>query len=107
MLKEYDNKANLFNGNTTIGAVITNASLNKSEMNKVASMAHNGYGRVIRPSHTMYDGDTIFSLATGKINADVNVVGMLAANVMEMAVVNGVKAANSLHGFISHSDLSK
>jgi L-aminopeptidase/D-esterase-like protein len=105
MVQKFDNKANLFNGNTTIGVVITNASLTKSEINKVASMAHNGYGRVIRPSHTMYDGDTIFSLATGKIPADVNVIGMLAANVMEMAVVNSIKAANSLLGFISYKDL--
>lgn len=105
MLKKYDDKSNLFNGNTTIGAIITNACLTKSEANKVASMAHNGFGRCIRPSHTMFDGDTIFTMATGNVNADVNVVGLLAANAMERAVIKGVNMAESLHGYTSVKEL--
>lgn len=105
MLKNYADKSNLFNGNTTIGAIITNAALTKSEANKISSMAHNGYGRCIRPSHTMFDGDTIFTMATGSIKADVNVVGLLAANVMEKAVLRGVCTTNSLYEYISIQDL--
>jgi L-aminopeptidase/D-esterase-like protein len=105
MIKNYDHMSNVFSGNTTIGAVITNASLTKSEMNKVASMAHNGFGRVIRPSHTMYDGDTIFALSTGKIEADINVVGLLAANVIEQAVINGVKKAESIESYVSYNEI--
>lgn len=104
MIKNYNHKSNVFNGNTTIGAVITNGALTKSQMNKVSSMAHNGYGRVIRPSHTMFDGDTIFALSTGKIEADVNVVGLLAANVIEQAVINGVKKAISFDSYISYTE---
>jgi L-aminopeptidase/D-esterase-like protein len=74
-------------------------------MNKVASMAHNGFGRVIRPSHTMYDGDTIFALSTGKIEADINVVGLLAANVIEQAVINGVKKAESIESYVSYNEI--
>lgn len=105
MLKKYDDKSNLFNGNTTIGVIITNAALTKSEANKVSSMAHNGYGRCIRPSHTMFDGDTIFTMASGNIKADVNVVGLLAANVMEKAILRGVCTSDSLHGYTSIKDL--
>jgi L-aminopeptidase/D-esterase-like protein len=106
MIKNYCHRSNAFNGNTTIGAVITNASLTKAEMNKVASMAHNGFGRVIRPSHTMYDGDTIFALSTSKVEADVNVVGLLAANVIEKAVISGIKKAASIDSYISYSELN-
>ena len=54
---------NMFTGNTTIGTIITNAKLDKTALNKVASMAHNGYGRAIRPVHTMADGDSIYAVS--------------------------------------------
>jgi len=73
----------------------------------VASMAHNGYARTLRPAHSMFDGDTIFSLATGKVEADVNVVGLLAARVMERAVVAAVKKATPLCGLKSWSDMRR
>lgn len=105
MLMQYSGSRNAFNGNTTIGVVATNANLTKSQANKVASMAHNGYARTIRPAHTMYDGDTVFTMATGMMEADVNVVGFLSARVMEQAVIRAVKAASSQYGFLSYSDL--
>ncbi len=94
-----------FTGNTTIGAVITNALLNKAQAGKVASMAHNGYARTIRPSHTMYDGDTIFTLSCGKVDGDVSAVGTLAAKAVEQAVINGVKKAKGAYGLKCSSDL--
>lgn len=87
-----------FAGNTTIGAVITNAVLTKGQATKVASMAHNGYARTIRPAHTLFDGDTIFALGTGQLVADINVVGVLAARAVEQAVVRAVTQAESLAG---------
>ena len=51
--------------NTTIGVVATNATLTSAEVNRVAEMAHDGMARAIRPSHTMFDGDTLFALAIG------------------------------------------
>lgn len=106
MIKNYNLESRVFNGNTTIGTIITNAALSKTEMNKVASMAHNGLGRVIRPIHTMYDGDTIFALSVGKVEADVNVIGLLAANVIEQAVINGVKKAITIDSYISYSEIN-
>lgn len=76
--------------NTTIGIVATNGKFNKTELRKIASMTHNGYARAIRPVHTMMDGDTIFSLATNKVKADLNLVGSLGAKVMARAIANAI-----------------
>lgn len=94
-----------FKGNTTIGIIVTNANFTKAQANKVASMAHNGYGRTMRPAHTMFDGDTIFTMATNKVQADVTVVGMLAAQVMEKAILRGIKSAQGLFEIPSYSDI--
>ena len=51
--------------NTTIGVVATDVRLDKAECTKLAQVAHDGLARAARPSHTMFDGDTIFALATG------------------------------------------
>ncbi|NLJ79052.1 MAG: P1 family peptidase [Tissierellia bacterium] len=102
LLKGHIDGINSFNGNTTIGVIATNASLTKAGANKVASMAHNGCGRTIRPSHTLLDGDTIFTMATGEVKGDVNMVGMLASMVMERAIIDGIESAKSLYGFKSY-----
>jgi L-aminopeptidase/D-esterase-like protein len=81
-------------GNTTIGIVATNAMLDKEGINKVAQMAHDGYALAIRPVHTMYDGDTVFALATQRVTADVTQVGVAAVEVMAQAILNAVRAAN-------------
>lgn len=104
MIQSYADRKNLFSGNTTIGVVATNAALDKAQATKLASMAHNGYARTMRPAHTMVDGDTIFTLSTGSVPADLSVVGLLAARVMERAVVNAVINASSLCGLKSHAD---
>ncbi|MBQ4062321.1 MAG: P1 family peptidase [Christensenellaceae bacterium] len=75
-------------GNTTIGIVATNAKLNKEQANKMASIAHNGYALAIRPVHTMFDGDTVFTLATCEKEADENVLYAAAQTVMRYAIIN-------------------
>jgi L-aminopeptidase/D-esterase-like protein len=84
--------------NTVIGVVATNARLTKEETNKVAQMAHDGLARAVRPAHTMYDGDTLFALATGEVAADVNVVGAFGAEMVAEAIRNGVRTTTSLAG---------
>jgi L-aminopeptidase/D-esterase-like protein len=79
--------------NTVIGVVATNAELTKAQSTKVAQMAQDGLARVIRPAHTMFDGDTIFALATGEEKADVSMVGALAAEAMAEAIVRAVSLA--------------
>jgi L-aminopeptidase/D-esterase-like protein len=84
--------------NTVLGVVATNARLNKVQANKVAQMAHDGVARAVRPAHTMYDGDTIFALATGEIDADVNLIGAYAAEVTAAAIRNAILLATTLGG---------
>ncbi len=79
--------------NTVIGVVATNARLNKEETNKVAQMAHDGLARTVRPAHTMFDGDTLFALATGRKRGDVNLVGAYGAEVVAEAIVRAVRSA--------------
>jgi L-aminopeptidase/D-esterase-like protein len=107
MVASYAERKNLFSGNTTIGVVTTNAGLTKAEAGKTASMAQNGFATTIRPAHSMYDGDTIFALSTGDIEAELSTVGFLAARVVERAVVCAVKNAQPLCGLVCYSELPK
>ena len=98
--------ADPFQGNTTIGCIATNARLTKAQARRVAIMAHDGFARAIDPIHTMYDGDSIFTLSTGALDADVTVVGSLAAQVMALAIANGVRAAQSAYGLPCSADMA-
>ncbi len=84
-------RTDLFSGNTTIGAVVTNGNFSKAEMNKIASMTRNAYARCIRPVGTMADGDTIYAASLGGAEADLNVAGTLAAEVMAQAIQKAVR----------------
>lgn len=90
--------------NTVIGVVATNAKLNKEETNKIAQMAQNGLALAIQPAHTMFDGDTLFTLATQQREADVNIVGAFATQAVAAAIVNAVQTAQSTPGFPAMSD---
>ncbi|MEM5776108.1 MAG: P1 family peptidase, partial [Anaerolineaceae bacterium] len=93
--------------NTVIGAVVTNAKLDKEEINKVAQMAHNGIAQVIRPAHTMLDGDTIFAAATNKKRADVNLIGAYAAEATALAILDAVRSAQPAAGLPSASSVNQ
>jgi L-aminopeptidase/D-esterase-like protein len=93
--------------NTTIGVVATNALLLKDQAARLASVAHDGIARAIRPSHMLTDGDTLFALATGEREIDYRhlaLVEALAAIAVERAIVKAVLAAKTLGGVPSVSD---
>lgn len=90
--------------NTVIGVVATNAKLRKEYVNKMAQMAQDGVAQAIRPAHTLYDGDTIFALATGQIAGDVTVIGAFAAEAVAQAIRNAVRSATSLAGVRAYND---
>ncbi len=90
-----------------IGVVATNARLTKEQAGKMAQMAQDGLARAIRPAHTMLDGDTIFSLATGNRRADVSLVGACAAEAFARAVVKAALAASAAGGLTRGSDLRR
>ena len=91
--------------NTTIGIILTNASFNKTQLTKIASMAHDGMARSINPIHTEFDGDTIYAMASSEIQADINVVGTLAAKAFSEAITNSIKHAETMYGIKSYTDI--
>ncbi len=98
---------NLSGANTTIGCIITNAKLSKTECNMICGMAHDGYAGAIRPVHTTMDGDTIFAMAGGDIPAPVDTVGYMAKEAMRIAIIDAVKEAESMSGLKTYRDLKQ
>ena len=105
LMKEGSKEITFALKNTTIGVIATNARLTKAHANKVSQVAHNGLARTINPVHTMVDGDTIFTMATNKIEADINLVGSLAAEAMSKAIINAVLSAESIAGLKAFVDI--
>ena len=105
IMKNGDKELDFPMRNTTIGVIATNAILNKAQGNKISQMAHNGYARSINPVHTMLDGDTIFTMATNKVEGDINLIGTLAAEAMSRAITNAILRTKSLEGLYAFEDL--
>jgi L-aminopeptidase/D-esterase-like protein len=85
--------------NTVIGIVATDAAVGRAHLQHVCAMAHDGLARAVKPAHTLFDGDTIFGLATGTAGThDLTTLGALAADVTAKAIRNAARAATTLHG---------
>ncbi|MUL60956.1 P1 family peptidase [Mycobacterium sp. CBMA293] len=106
--------------NTTIAVVATDAKLSPAGCKKVATAAHNGLAHTIRPAHTAVDGDTVFALATGRVQIEpdpatpeqmnpetrlISEIGAAAADALATAVMVGVLAAESIAGIPTYRDL--
>ncbi|AFM25331.1 P1 family peptidase [Desulfomonile tiedjei] len=104
--------------NTTIGLIATDAVLTKAQAMKIAQMAHDGLARAIRPCHTMFDGDTIFCVATGIHDLPdtpgffvapkavaLNDIGRSAADCMSRAIIRGIVETHSLGTAVALRDL--
>ena len=98
-----------FAANTTIGVVATNARLDREQANKLAPVSHDGMALAVRPAHTTHDGDTMFALATGASDRDVDLDRLCALAVVctARAIVNGVRNATGLAGVPAASDLKR
>lgn len=92
--------------NTTIGVVASNAVLTKDEANKLAEMAHNGFARSINPVHTMLDGDTIFTMNTSEVRADLSLAGTMASEAVSRAITNAIINAKPCCGLTAYCSLS-
>ncbi|MEI6876819.1 MAG: P1 family peptidase, partial [Spirochaetota bacterium] len=104
--------------NTTIACIATNVKLTKAQAQKIAEMAHDGMARAIRPSHTMFDGDTVFVLGTGLLDLDtlnqkavwgnaaanVTKLGAAAADVLARAIVKAIVHAETVGTVGSYKD---
>ena len=105
MIKLFKHDVDPYAVNTTLGFVMTNAAFDKSELSKIAGMAHDGYARAINPVHTTLDGDSIYAVSLGDLEENINLVGTLAAEVMAEAILRAVKSADSAYGYIAYKDL--
>lgn len=105
MLGACSGVTDLYGSNTVIGVVATNAALTKDEANKLASLSHDGLARAVRPAHTTFDGDTLFTMATGETPANFNVAALMATRAVETAIVRGVRSAETMGGVPAYKDL--
>jgi L-aminopeptidase/D-esterase-like protein len=99
MLREGFQPDSPFAGSTVLGVVATNAALSKTQCAKVAQMAQDALARCIYPAHMPWDGDAVFAISTGtwaaQENADIGIIGALAADALASAIVRGVLEAES------------
>lgn len=91
--------------NTTISCVVTNARLTKAQATKVAQMSADAYAHAIRPTHTTNDGDTIFVLATNRVDVSTDLVGITATRALELAIVDAARSATTAYGYKAARDL--
>ena len=105
LLNNYQDLRDLFSGNTVIGCVMTNAAFTKPQANKLAEVGHNGYARAIRPAHTMFDGDTLFTLCAGEVPATFEAVSILATRAIEEAILKAITSATTYADFLAYQDL--
>ena len=105
MLKNTGVVENKFVENTTLAVVITNAKFDKTKLCKISGMAHDGYARSIKPVHTSVDGDSIYAVSVGEIEADIDAVGTLAAEVVSEAILRAINSCDSAYGLKAAKDL--
>ncbi len=100
-------KAGGITTHTTIGVVATNAALSKPMATRMAMMAHDGFARAIKPSHTAGEGDSIFALCTGEVESDINIVGSMAADAMARAIAKGIRASKTAYGYLGYAEMAE
>ncbi len=107
ILSAYVAEKDLFKGNTVIGCIFTNAALTKAQAARLAGQGHNAIARAVRPAHSIYDGDTVFAMCSGRVSATPDSVGILAAHAAEAAIVDAVKSAATYGDYLSCADRRK
>ena len=108
MLLEYDTDQPSELANTTIGLVATDAQITKEDANYLACVSHDGLALTIRPCHTIRDGDTMFTMATGRNESrlDLTSLGAAAVEVTAQAVLRAVRQATGLGGIPAVNELA-
>lgn len=104
ILNSYDDEKDFFSGNTVIGCIMTNAVLTKAQATRLAAQGQNAIARAVHPSHSVYDGDTVFALCSGKVQASSDSVGILAAHAAQTAMLDAVKSADTYVDYISYKE---
>ncbi|MFP3951885.1 MAG: P1 family peptidase [Candidatus Bathyarchaeia archaeon] len=112
----YSDKTPALGGNTTIAVVACNAMMSKTQATKMAQMAQDGLARAIYPAHTPFDGDTVFSISTGKlgspsievserrVNRYIGMVGSYAADTLSRAIIHAILSAETVREYQCYRD---
>lgn len=79
--------------NTTLGVVVTNARLTRNELSRLAVRAHDAYAACIRPAHTRFDGDIVFAVSCGDVDAEVETVAEASFGAVAAAIENAVRTS--------------
>jgi L-aminopeptidase/D-esterase-like protein len=90
--------------NTTLLCVVTNAILTKAQASRMATLAHDGMARAVRPVHTSADGDAAFALASCIVPADADAVSCLAADMAATAIKRAALSAKPAYGLKAAGD---
>jgi L-aminopeptidase/D-esterase-like protein len=104
ILERFNENTDVFSANTIIGCIITNSKLTKAQAAKLSALGQNGIARAVRPAHTMFDGDTIFSMCSGEVETTLDAVGVLATRAVEYAIVDAVNNAKTIDTYIAARD---
>jgi len=91
---------------TNLALIVTNAKLDKNDAGKLARMGEAGFARTLSPLHSTFDGDIIFAASAGEIPAELNRLGILAAEILARAVNNAVIYADGLGVIPALKDLN-
>lgn len=104
ILNAYDKEKDFFSSNTVIGCIMTNAAFTKSQAARLAAQGHNAIAKTVHPAHSIYDGDTIFALCSGKVPTSPDSVGILAVHAAQAAILDAVKSAKSYGDYLSYRE---
>lgn len=91
--------------NTTLAVAVTNAKLRREELKRIAQVGHNAFARCISPAHTSYDGDVVFTLSAGEMEADLNSVAILVEEAISVSIIKAIKKADGFGLLPSYTDL--
>ncbi len=107
LIKQGYGKPYTYSQNTTIAVVVTNVSLDKTELRRICIMAHTGMAKVISPLNTVVDGDIVFAFSTGecKSKGDANSIGIVASELVSLSIVRAIEYAEGICGVPSFSDI--
>ncbi len=106
VLNSYAINEDLFAGNTVIGCIFTNGLLTKSQATRIAGRGQDGIAKAIHPAHSIFDGDTVFVMASGKVATTIDAIGILAEHATTAAIADAIKNAESYGCFTSNKELS-
>lgn len=104
ILESYANEKDFFSGNTVLGCIMTNALLTKAQASRLAGRGQDAIAKTVHPAHSIFDGDTVFTLASGKVIASMDAVGILAEHAASEAITTAVKSAESYEYYLSYKD---